>query len=211
MRGGGYEAPLATTEEALAQIWAELLGVGRVGRHDNFFELGGHSLLAVRLMSRLRQALNIGSAAGRAVCQAGAVGLRRVSSPALGQHPACDRSGGAATASCLCPLPSSGCGSWPSSKAASAAYHMPGGCRLKGRLDREALIRALGRIVAPPRGAAHHALPCSMASRCSGSRRRRSGFALTGRDLRGHGDDRGRTAAPGCGGGRGSLRSAAAR
>ena len=40
----GYEPPEGDTEEALAEIWAELLGVQRVGRNDHFFELGGHSL-----------------------------------------------------------------------------------------------------------------------------------------------------------------------
>ena len=52
---GGYEAPVGAAEEALAQIWSELLGVERVGRHDNFFELGGHSLLAVTLIERMRR------------------------------------------------------------------------------------------------------------------------------------------------------------
>ncbi|MDL2410904.1 condensation domain-containing protein, partial [Rhizobium calliandrae] len=50
-----YEAPQGELETTLAQIWTELLGIERVGRHDHFFELGGHSLLAVQLMERLRR------------------------------------------------------------------------------------------------------------------------------------------------------------
>ena len=50
-----YEAPEGETERMVAEIWAELLGVPRVGRLDNFFQLGGHSLLAVTLMERMRQ------------------------------------------------------------------------------------------------------------------------------------------------------------
>ncbi len=49
-----YEAPQGDIEEAVARIWADVLGVQRVGRHDNFFELGGHSLLALSLLERLR-------------------------------------------------------------------------------------------------------------------------------------------------------------
>ncbi|MER9684233.1 condensation domain-containing protein, partial [Mesorhizobium sp. M0184] len=54
-----YEAPRGAIETALAQIWAELLGVERIGRHDHFFELGGHSLLAVQLLSRLSRAVGV--------------------------------------------------------------------------------------------------------------------------------------------------------
>ncbi|NKF30217.1 amino acid adenylation domain-containing protein [Pseudomonas sp. BGM005] len=50
-----YEAPQGPVETALAQIWADVLKLEKVGRHDNFFELGGHSLLAVTLIERLRQ------------------------------------------------------------------------------------------------------------------------------------------------------------
>ncbi|HEX8429811.1 MAG TPA: amino acid adenylation domain-containing protein, partial [Longimicrobium sp.] len=50
-----YEPPVGEAETAIAEIWAELLGVERVGRHDHFFALGGHSLLGVVLMERLRR------------------------------------------------------------------------------------------------------------------------------------------------------------
>jgi amino acid adenylation domain-containing protein/non-ribosomal peptide synthase protein (TIGR01720 family) len=51
----GYEAPRTDTEQALATIWAEVLGVDRVGIHDNFFELGGDSILSIQVVSRARQ------------------------------------------------------------------------------------------------------------------------------------------------------------
>ncbi|WEF35134.1 non-ribosomal peptide synthetase [Pseudoduganella chitinolytica] len=50
-----YEAPADEIERTLAQIWSDLLGVERVGRHDGFFELGGHSLLAIRLIEQMRR------------------------------------------------------------------------------------------------------------------------------------------------------------
>ncbi|MBV6325910.1 hypothetical protein KVP70_34045, partial [Duganella sp. HSC-15S17] len=54
-----YEAPQGEIEEALAQIWQDLLGLAQIGRHDHFFEMGGHSLMAVQLVSRLRQVLDV--------------------------------------------------------------------------------------------------------------------------------------------------------
>ena len=55
-----FQAPQGEIEIALAAIWGDLLRLEQIGRNDNFFELGGHSLLAVRMISRLRQDLQMG-------------------------------------------------------------------------------------------------------------------------------------------------------
>jgi thioesterase domain-containing protein/acyl carrier protein len=51
----GFVAPRTPVEEALAEIWRELLRVQQVGVYESFFELGGHSLLAVLLMARIEK------------------------------------------------------------------------------------------------------------------------------------------------------------
>ncbi len=47
-----YVAPRTPTEEALAAIWQDLLGLDRVSVHDNFLDVGGHSLVGIRAIVR---------------------------------------------------------------------------------------------------------------------------------------------------------------
>ena len=54
-----YEAPQGEAEQALAQVWAQVLGLQQVGRHDNFFELGGHSLAALKLRQLVKARLGV--------------------------------------------------------------------------------------------------------------------------------------------------------
>ncbi|MEU3026957.1 amino acid adenylation domain-containing protein, partial [Streptomyces incarnatus] len=53
--GTDHTAPRDTTEETLATVWADVLGIERVGVHDNFFDLGGDSILSIQVVSRARQ------------------------------------------------------------------------------------------------------------------------------------------------------------
>jgi amino acid adenylation domain-containing protein len=49
--------PHTGVEQAIAEIWREILKLDRIGVHDNFFDLGGHSLLATQVVSRVRDRL----------------------------------------------------------------------------------------------------------------------------------------------------------
>jgi amino acid adenylation domain-containing protein len=54
-----FVAPYTPVEEMLAGVWAQVLGLEKVGVNDNFFELGGHSLLATRVISQIRQVFEV--------------------------------------------------------------------------------------------------------------------------------------------------------
>ena len=59
LAGEAYVASRTGVEEVLAGIWAEVLGIARVGAHDDFFALGGHSLLATQVVARVRRVFGI--------------------------------------------------------------------------------------------------------------------------------------------------------
>jgi amino acid adenylation domain-containing protein len=143
---GAYEPPEGAIEQRLAELWAGLLGVTQVGRRDNFFDLGGHSLIAVQLVSRVRRAFEVELSLGDLFSHpvfadmAGlVVGAARSPLQAI---PVVDRSAGLALSLAQQRL-------WflTQLEGASEAYHITGGVRLTGALDRDAVRRALVRIV----------------------------------------------------------------
>jgi len=159
-----YEPPVGAAETALAAIWQELLGVERVGRSDDFFALGGHSLLAVQVLSRVRQRLGaelplaelfratVLADLGRAVTQADRAALPII-------EPV-ERDGrGVPLVPPALSFAQERLWFLEQLGGLGAAYHMPWGVRLRGVLDRDALGRALDRLVAR-----HEALRTTFAS-----------------------------------------------
>ncbi|AUX43556.1 uncharacterized protein SOCE26_050060 [Sorangium cellulosum] len=146
----GYVAPRSPMEQAVAEIFAQVLLVDRVGLHDDFFALGGHSLLATQVISRLRSALGV-ELPLRALFEAPSVeALGQVIASLKGAPPAheADR---IVRASRDAPLPLSFGQQrlWflDQLDPGRSVYNVPAALRLRGRLDRGALARALGEIV----------------------------------------------------------------
>ncbi len=144
------KAPCTPVEEMLAGIFAEVLGLSRVGVRESFFDLGGHSLLATQVVSRIRAAFGI-ELPLRVLFEAPTV---------EGLAPAVE----AAMRSGMAPVPPivpmERDGELPLSFAQqrlwfihqlepeSPAYNIPVAVRLTGRLDRRALRAALCGVAA---------------------------------------------------------------
>ncbi len=146
--GTGDGAPPRTPrEEILAALFADVLGLERIGADDDFFALGGHSLLAMRLVSRIRTTLGADLTV-RAVFEAPTVArLAARTDTADRTRPAL-----AAPRPRPEPLPLSSAQRrlWLLSQVdrASTAYNLPSAWRLTGALDRNALQAALNDVAA---------------------------------------------------------------
>ena len=141
----GSRLPRTPRQELLCGLFAEVLGVERVGLDDNFFELGGHSLLATRLISRLRAALDV-EVTIRALFEAPSVlGLEARLAGAERGRPALVRVERPAEI----PLSYAQRRLWFLNRleGAGATYVIPLAVRLGGALDRAALEGALADLV----------------------------------------------------------------
>ncbi len=145
-----YLAPRTPVEEVVAGIWAELLGLERVGLDGHFFVLGGHSLLAAQVISRLRSAFGI-ELPVRDLFEAPTV------EDLAARVEAARRTGAELTVPELLPVPREE--SLPLSFAqqrlwfidqlepGSPLYNMPLALRVEGPLEPAVLQRCLGEIV----------------------------------------------------------------
>ncbi|HYN22473.1 MAG TPA: amino acid adenylation domain-containing protein, partial [Thermoanaerobaculia bacterium] len=145
-----FIAPQTPTEEILAGIWCEVLGIAQAGSRDNFFDLGGHSLLGTQVVSRAREQLGV-ELPLRALFESPALAdlgrrveeLRR-SGPGAAPPPIAlaPRDG-------ELPLSFSQQRLWflDNLEPDTATYNMPLSLHLEGELDTGALAMALSEIV----------------------------------------------------------------
>ncbi|HWK89034.1 MAG TPA: condensation domain-containing protein, partial [Longimicrobium sp.] len=142
-----YVAPRTPVEEVLAGIWAEVLGVERLGVHDEFFGLGGHSLLATRVVSWVREVFGVelplrALFEGPTVAEmAGRVEeMRRAGLPVLPPVVPVERTEP--------PLSFAQERLWFLDRFdGGTSWNLPFALRLRGALDVDALERSLGEIV----------------------------------------------------------------
>jgi amino acid adenylation domain-containing protein len=140
-----YRAPRTPQEEILCSLFAEVLGVERVGLDDNFFELGGHSLMATRLASRVRDTLEI-ELSIRTLFESPSVGQLSVRLWEAGERRAPLEKQERPE---QLPLSHAQQRLWfiDRVRGASAEYNIQEMLRLRGELDREALERSINTIV----------------------------------------------------------------
>ncbi|RAM49069.1 MAG: non-ribosomal peptide synthetase [Hapalosiphonaceae cyanobacterium JJU2] len=150
-RAHEYIAPRTPSEEIIAHVYSQVLGIDRVSIHDNFFELGGHSLLATQLISRLRQSFEV-ELPLKALFESPTIAqldpvIQQLRTQGQGLNlPAITRT---APEQKDIPLSFAQERLWflDQLEGASATYNIPAALRLKGELNREALEQALGELV----------------------------------------------------------------
>ncbi|OMC30955.1 hypothetical protein A5740_15870 [Mycobacterium sp. GA-1841] len=141
-----YRAPVTAVEEVLAGIFADVLGLDRVGVDDSFFELGGDSLSAMRLIAAVNTALDTELAVRTLFDAPTVAGLApRVDAGAGGREPLIPQRRPA-----VIPLSYAQQRLWFLNRFedGAATYNMPIAFRINGALDVEALSAALDDVIA---------------------------------------------------------------